>query len=64
MDGMSALWLDGHTDVLERLLHKSFKNLPHTFAMVGGSGVWGENHVLGRFMVGSQPLCSQFPGLY
>ena len=24
VDGMSAFWLDGHADVLGRLLHKSF----------------------------------------
>ena len=24
VDGMSTFWLDGHTDVLGRLLHKSF----------------------------------------
>ena len=32
MDGMTTLWLDGHTDVLGRLLHKAFKNLLHTSA--------------------------------
>ena len=45
MDGMTTLWLDGRTDVLGRLLHKAFKNLLC-------DGEWGENPVLGRFMVG------------
>ena len=30
MDEMPTLWLDGYTDVLGRLSHKSFKNFPHT----------------------------------
>ena len=30
MDETSTFWLNGHIDVLGRLLHNSFRNLPHT----------------------------------
>ena len=36
MDEMSTFWLHGHTDVLGRLLHKSFRILPHILALWWG----------------------------
>lgn len=38
MDETPTFWLDGHTNVLERLLHKSFTNLPHIPALWWGMG--------------------------
>ena len=48
MDGTPTFWLDGHMDVLRRLLYKSFKFLSHTSALWWGMG---ENPILGRLMV-------------
>ena len=62
MDGTQPLWLDGHTNVLGRLLHKSFKLLPHIPALWWGMGrESGSRKIL---WWGSQPLCSQFSKLY
>ena len=33
MDGMPILWLDGHINVLGRLLLKSFRIFPHTLVL-------------------------------
>ena len=49
MDGMPTFWLNGHTNVLGRLLHKYFRILP-TYPLCGWE--WGENPFLRRFMVG------------
>ena len=36
IDGTPTWWLDGHTNVLGRLLHKSFRILPHILALWWG----------------------------
>ena len=36
MDGTLTLWLDGHTDVLGRLLLKSFRTFPLTSVLWQG----------------------------
>ena len=49
MDGMLALWLDGNINVLGRLLHKSFKVLPHPPALWWRMGrESGSRNIYGR----------------
>ncbi|RVW39478.1 DNA damage-binding protein 1a [Vitis vinifera] len=62
MDGTLTWWLDGHTDVLGRLLLKFFQDFSPFVRLVVENGerirFW-EDH-----WWGNQSLCSQFVGLY
>ena len=49
MDEMSTWWLDGHTDVLGRLLYKFFLGFLPIYQSCGGE--WVENPFLGRSFV-------------
>ena len=57
MDEMSIWWLDGLTDILGKL---ELKVLYVLSIYLSCKAEWGENSILGRFMMGDQLLCSQY----
>lgn len=54
MDGTLTIRLDGHIDILRRLLHKFFRTFPHTSTLWWGMGKESD---FGKIYGGEINLC-------